>query len=125
MNFHPHVCSVCARPSSGYGYAKTNKNPETGFDYAPKDGTPIAWVCDDPVCLRLAKDAYMKLQREFTRLDALATIEGGNQGGEYLESIGKFNLEALSEEEWGDFCRKIVGGYREALQGIVEKEAPF
>jgi hypothetical protein len=112
MIFHIEVCAVCARPTTGYGYTPHSKKP-------------IAWVCDDPTCLPLAKDAYMKLQREFSRLDALATIEGGNEGGAYLDSIGKFSLDTLTEEEWGDFCRVVVGGYREALQGIVAREAPF
>jgi hypothetical protein len=37
----------------------------------------------------------------------------GQAGGEYLDSIGKFNLEMLSEPEWFTFLQTIIGKYED------------
>jgi hypothetical protein len=39
--------------------------------------------------------------------------EAGRCGGEYLDSIGKFNLETLSEPEWMTFLQTIIGKYED------------
>lgn len=63
--------------------------------------------------------------REFGRIDSIATVKAGEEAGEYLEEIGKFSLEDLSEVEWGEFCRRLVAGYRHALHETLRDEAPF
>lgn len=45
-----------------------------------------------------------------------AIDSGGEMGGEYLESIGKFDMSKLSAIEWHQFLRCVVGGYTESLQ---------
>ena len=42
-----------------------------------------------------------------------AVEAGGKMGGEYLESIGKFNLMELSREEWLIFCECVCKEYHE------------
>lgn len=111
----PEVCGVCARPAIGFGYV-----PPTGYNRKP-----IIWCCDDPECLKIAKDSYNMKQNEFTRLDTMAALDGGNAGGEYLDKIGKTDLGELTEAEWSAFCMALVGGYREALQGRLKNESPF
>jgi hypothetical protein len=37
----------------------------------------------------------------------------GQAGGEYLESIGKFSLEVLSDEEWLTFLQAVIGKYED------------
>lgn len=37
----------------------------------------------------------------------------GQAGGEYLDSIGKFNLESLSGDEWMTFLQAIIGKYQD------------
>lgn len=39
---------------------------------------------------------------------------GGKMGGEYLQSIGKFNLIELSKEEWLIFCQCICKEFHRA-----------
>ncbi len=39
--------------------------------------------------------------------------EAGAVGGEYLESIGKFDLSALSEDEWMTFLQAVIGTYND------------
>lgn len=63
--------------------------------------------------------------KDFDRLSRLAAKEGGNEGGAYLETLGRFALDQLSEEEWDEFCRRIVGGYRVALETTLKHESPF
>ena len=112
--FSDRVCAVCARPAIGYGYApKFTKVVD------------IAWCCDDPECLAIARDSYTMKQTEFTRLDSLATEEGGALGGAFLDRIGKTDLATMTQDEWQEFCRQIIAGYRTALKEKLRYEAPF
>lgn len=110
--FDDAVCGCCARPA-------------TGFGYAPKTGQTILWVCDDPQCLQLAKDSYTMKQDHFSRVESRAAGRGGEEGGEFLDTIGKSDLATLSPDEWFEFCRRVVAGYRKALIVALKDEAPF
>lgn len=41
-------------------------------------------------------------------------LRGGNEGGAYLDSIGKSDLQALTDEQWATFCILIVNGANRA-----------
>ena len=110
--FSDAVCGCCARSA-------------TGFGYAPRTGQSILWVCDDPDCLQVAKDTYTMKQDQFSRLESLAAGKGGEDGGQFLDDIGKTDLATLSPDEWHEFCRRLVAGYRKALQSSLKNEAPF
>lgn len=47
-------------------------------------------------------------------------LEAGMAGGKYLESIGKFDLRTLSQEEWLEFLQRTIGRYKAA-----EDDIPF
>ena len=113
-HFDPTICCVCGRPSAGFGYRPPYEQ-----------GKPVAHTCDDLECLDIAKDTYAMRQEDFDRLDQLAAIEGGNAGGEFLEQLGKTDLADLAEEEWHGFLAAVIGGYRLALKGKLNDEAPF
>ena len=106
------ICSVCGRPGAGHGYA-------------PSDRHPIAWLCDDPDCIPLARDTYRMPTQKLTRIERLAVHEGGDKGGEYLDEIGKTDLAVLTEDEWREFLERIEAGRREALVTTLKFEAPF
>lgn len=110
--FTDAVCGVCARSA-------------TGFGYAPRTGQSILWVCDDPDCLQVAKDTYTMKQDQFSRLESLAAGKGGAEGGQFLDDIGKTDLATLTPDEWHEFLRRIVAGYRKALSQSLRNEAPF
>lgn len=110
--FTDAVCGVCARSA-------------TGFGYAPRTGQSILWVCDDPDCLQVAKDTYTMKQDQFSRLESLAAGKGGEEGGQFLDDIGKTDLATLTPDEWHEFCRRLVAGYRKALVTGLKNEAPF
>ncbi|MCY0150901.1 hypothetical protein OEG84_25175 [Hoeflea sp. G2-23] len=100
--FNPAVCGVCARAALGHGYA-------------PKNASKILWVCDDPKCIQAAKAVYVMKQDQFTRIESRAAAKGGDAGIELLETIGKTDFAQLTIDEWSEFRRRIIGGYRTAL----------
>ncbi|TPK59051.1 MULTISPECIES: DUF6511 domain-containing protein [unclassified Mesorhizobium] len=110
--FNDAVCACCGRTA-------------TGFGYAPKAGQPIAWVCDDEGCLQVAKNSYALKQDEFTRCESRAAGRGGEEGGAFLDSIGETDLAKLTPDQWFEFCRRIVAGYRKGLIDELQNEAPF
>lgn len=106
------VCACCARPAIGVGVVARYKN------------NPL-WCCDRPECLALAKETLGMDARTFNRLDTLATVTGGQEAGAYLDEIDKTDLAQLTEGEWGEFCQRLVAGYRAALEGSLKDTAPF
>lgn len=54
-----------------------------------------------------------------------AAIRGGEDGGAYLDSIGKFDLRTLSEAEWGEFCARIFAGAVAELRRVADDQIPF
>lgn len=110
--FSDAVCGCCARSA-------------TGFGYAPRTGQSIIWVCDDPDCLQIAKDSYAMKQEQFSRIESLAAGKGGEEGGAYLDTIGKTDLATLTTDEWFEFLRRIVSGYRVGLVTAIKDETPF
>lgn len=47
-------------------------------------------------------------------LNADDCLRGGNDAGQYLDSIGKSDLAALSAEQWRTVCILIVNGANRA-----------
>jgi hypothetical protein len=64
-------------------------------------------------------------QDEFTRAESRAAQKGGEEGGEFLDGIGKSDLATLTIDEWSEFNRRVVAGYRKALIQEIKNEAPF
>jgi hypothetical protein len=48
---------------------------------------------------------------------------GGQMGGEYLDDLGKTDLETLSREEWLTFVEAVVTGYCDHLRGLAARDA--
>ena len=51
-----------------------------------------------------------------------AMTVGGQQGGEYLESIGNSDLATLTETEWDRFIDAVVTGYCDHLRELAAKD---
>lgn len=51
-----------------------------------------------------------------------AMTVGGQQGGMYLESIGKSDLAALTETEWDRFIDAVVTGYCDHLRELAGQD---
>lgn len=54
--------------------------------------------------------------------EAEAMTVGGQQGGEYLESIGKSDLSTLTEIEWDRFIDAVVTGYCDHLRELAARD---
>jgi len=74
-------------------------------------------------CLDVIATHYAETEKliDPTQQEMNAIIHGGRNGGEYLESIGKTDLAALSADEWTQFLLCVIGGYTEHFKN----EAPF
>jgi hypothetical protein len=59
----------------------------------------------------ISKETKAVIDPTAVELDILQSA--GQAGGEYLDSIGKFNLEALSGDEWMVFLQTIIGKYED------------
>lgn len=106
------VCASCAGQTVGFGVVAKYKND-------------ILWCCGHPDCYVATLRTYTMPDKEFKRLEQIATVKGGEEAGEYLESIGKTDLAEMTEAEWEVFCLRLVGGYRWALHETLKGEAPF
>lgn len=113
--FNEGICGVCGRREVGLGFSQRNGRRDL----------PTMWLCDDPTCAKIARETYSMKQDQFDRIESLAAQRGGDEGGQYLESIGRTNLETLTIDEWCEFCRRVVAGYRKALINDLRNEAPF
>lgn len=113
--FDECLCAVCRRPAIGLAWAPKRI----------KSITQIAWVCDDPECIAIAKDSYEMRQLEFNRVDAMATVDAGAALEAYCEKIGKSDLRELTADEWDHALKTTIGSYRAALKGRLKNEAPF
>lgn len=51
-----------------------------------------------------------------------AMTVGGQQGGEYLESLGKSDLATLTETEWERFIDAVVTGYCDHLRELAGQD---
>jgi uncharacterized protein DUF6511 len=51
-----------------------------------------------------------------------AFVQGGEMGGEYLDSIGKTDLESLDREEWLTFVEVVVTGYCDHLRALAARD---
>lgn len=100
--FNPAICGVCARSAIGIGYA-------------PKNVSKVLWTCADPKCIQAAKAVHAMKQDQFSRIESMAAAKGGDAGIEFLETIGKTDFTTLTIDEWSEFRRRIIGGYRAAL----------
>ena len=67
--------------------------------------------------------------RNVKRLDMYelsALTDAGEQGGSFLDSIGKTDLAALSELEYREFLKRVVLGFGNSIRKqIREHKAPF
>jgi hypothetical protein len=51
-----------------------------------------------------------------------AFVRGGRCGGEYLDSIGKTDLETLQPDEWLIFVEAVVTGYCDHLRELAVRD---
>ncbi|WP_311276135.1 DUF6511 domain-containing protein [Methylobacterium sp. WCS2018Hpa-22] len=109
----PVCCGICRRQAVGLGYT-------------PKFGKRIVWTCDDPTCLSLGKTVFHMPAKNLTQQEAFSLSEAGEEAGAYLESIGKFSLAELTEEEWIRFLKTVLNAFGDRMRArLLSQAAPF
>lgn len=109
----PCGCAVCHRRAVGLGYA-------------PKQGQKLLWLCDDKDCHAVSGKVYKMPQAQLDAFELGAAIEGGNQGGAFLDEIGKSDLAVLDADEWREFLRRIITGFEATMRKrILDGSPPF
>lgn len=103
------TCFICKRRHSNLGVA-------------PYERAPIKWFCDAHLGnTNLPKVYHMRLDK----YEEQALEDGGNAGGEYLDSINKTDLASLEPEEWSRFLGLVLQGYADSMREIVSREVPY
>jgi hypothetical protein len=109
----PVCCAVCMRQAEGHGWC--------GYR-----GAPVAWLCDNPDCLKLGKVVFEMATKAFSQAEAFSLSDAGDSAGEYLGKIGKTDLATLTREEWLHFLKIVLTTYGEAMRGrLLSQDAPF
>ena len=53
--------------------------------------------------------------------------QAGKSGGQYLEQINSYDLRQLTQEQWTNFIRTIIGSWAQvkAAEEALDDEIPF
>jgi hypothetical protein len=109
----PTACMVCRRHAMWLGFT-------------PHHRSPIAWLCDDADCHRVARSVYKMPDVILDAFEQGAAFEAGAEAAGYLEEVGTTDLAKLSETEWREFLRRLIVGFEQTLRRkILEKHPPF
>ena len=93
---------------------------------APSAGAPVAWVCDDPKCIPLAKVVYHMTTKDLTYHEVRAVVAASDKAGAFLDSIGKTDLASLTETEWLKLWQTFLKEYSADMrERITSHAAPF
>jgi hypothetical protein len=113
FDIEPVCCGVCQRQAQGIGYA-------------PAQGKPVLWLCDNPECIPLGRVAFHMLPKRLSEFERSSLSEAGGEAGAYLESINKFDLSTLDEAEWMKFLTIVLNGYGDKMRAkLLDYAAPF
>jgi hypothetical protein len=112
----PYTCSVCGRSAGSYGTCA-------------KHGAPIAWLCTDPNCLKVAKKVY-----NIKKLDRYEEVAIAEAGGKIIDALletalgaiwdqGVRDLNALDEKAYAAVAGKVRDGdgYHKALETFLNE----
>jgi hypothetical protein len=111
---HSGLCTTCHRQPRGFGW----------FDADYRRTDPRRDTSCKQLCSRACQDIChgRKGMIDPTPNESEAMTVGGQQGGEYLESIGKTDLATLTETEWDCFLDAVVTGYCDHLRELAGKD---
>lgn len=103
-----YPCAVCSRQSRGWAIS------------APGDISRVF----TQFCSRDCMEIFMK-RDPLTQDEKKAALAGGNEGGAFLDQIGKTDLATLDGDEWAMFCGLIFAGACDHLKAQANDEVPF
>jgi len=108
------LCAVCRREPRGFGWF------DARFALADRRrDTSRRWLCS-----RTCQDLCHRRQGMIdpTPNEEAALAAAGAAAGEYLESLGRADLAALSVPEWQTLIEVIVTGYCDRLRDLATQD---
>lgn len=102
-------CGICKRHVRGFGY---------------DNGKVTIKFCSN-LHLNIYYAKRLKTMVDPDNKEIEAMQYAGAMGGQYLESINKFDLRSLSLNEWQAFVGCLIGGFTEKLHEIESNDVPF
>lgn len=106
------TCFICKRRHDNLGVA-------------PHERATIKWFCSEHLGNTNLQKAYHMPRKLLDQYEEQALEDGGNAGGEYLDSIQKTDLADLAPEEWREFLGIVLKGYANSMREIVSREVPY
>jgi hypothetical protein len=105
------LCAVCRREPRGYGW----------FDARFKGNDPRRDRGRRRLCSRTCQDICHRRRGMIdpTPNERAAMAAGGKAAGEYLESLGRSDLAALTAPEWRQLIEIVVTSYCDALRELA------
>jgi hypothetical protein len=117
-------CACCGRDSRGFGYRQPNNRVAKQY-----------WACS-LACVDYIRsnEEAMATCNDLTKFEERAIDKAGVAAGQYLETLGKFDLSLLSPSEWQQFLRTIYLHATEEVQNqrfaegksvVTDDDVPF
>ena len=108
------LCDVCRREARGFGWF----DARWPIDNSRRDRR-LRHLCS----LTCQNICHRRLGMiDPTPNEKAAVVNGGRMGGEYLDSIGKTDLETLEPDEWLTFVEVLVTGYCDHLRALAARD---
>ena len=105
------LCDVCRREARGFGWFDVH--------HAKQRFRHLCSIACQDLCHR------RRGMIDPTPNEKAAFVRGGEMGGEYLDSIGKTDLESLEPVEWLTFVEAVVTGYCDHLRALAERDEQY
>lgn len=98
------TCEVCKRHIRGFGYTEY------------KDIKNFCSLKCQQIHYKKTKHLGEVIMIDPDEQELIALEYSGSMGGEYLDSIEKFDLSKLTQDEYRQFIRCVVGGFTDSLR---------
>ena len=106
------LCDVCRREARGFGWF----DPALSFEHPRQRFRHLCSIACQDLCH--GRQGMI----DPTPNEKAAFVHGGAMGGEYLDSIGKTDLETLNPDEWLTFIEAVVTGYCDHLRALSQRD---
>lgn len=105
---NPGACFVCRRSATGFGVAR---------------GDRVGWMCLECRNAVIGRIAIAMPETNFDHYESYALTQAGNEGGEFLDSLGITDLAALPPEAYHQFLEIVVNSFGEAMRHSLKEAA--
>ena len=105
------LCAVCRREARGFGFSPRFIHAEA----------PRLQLCS-MLCQNITARLKAMIDPKKHEVQALAAASRG--AGEYVESLGKTDLAAFTQEQWATLIEVVVTAFQDHLRTVYANEPP-